>query len=207
MAANDILIFLSREKIEFASGETVIKFDLKENLVKDLEFVDKNLFQTELTNFLKENEIVSSSAIILLAESVCFISEEKNLEIFLESLPFENAYAREFEGKLIGTNKDLYQGLCDVVGNIGIKVKMVSPGFLFKETAGKKTLDKDMIRFVHFNEINFLNLTFAYDAPIIPSKPIFVAKNEKLATREKILIGVFTTLLVGFIIWLLTSLL
>lgn len=202
--SGQLLILLSRDKVQFASGGKVFTFALTENLVKDLEIVNSDFFKNELTNYLKKNQILLSSAIILLSESVCFVSEEKDLESFIENLPFDNPAGRVMGDKLIGTNKDLYQNLCEVVGAIGAKIKMVSPIFIFKETTGVKELNDSLIRFILDNEEKYLSTTFTYSAPYIASKPLFITKNPKMAKREKVLIGVFIALTVGFLIWLLT---
>lgn len=200
------LIFLARDKVQFASGGKIFTFTLPENLVKDLEIVDTDFFKNELTNYLKKKQIILSSAIVLLSESVCFVSEEKDLENFIENLPFDNPAGRVVGDKLIGTNKDLYQDLCEVIGTFGAKIKTVSPIFIFKETIGVKELNDSLIKFILDNEEKFLASTFVYTAPFIAPKPLFITKNPVMAKREKVLIGIFTILLVGFLIWVLTSL-
>ena len=211
MAAFDTIAFIGRDKIDFHFGGKILSFPFAPAFVKDLEVVDAEVFKTQLAAFLNKNGISFGTCAILLSEQVCFVSEviSKGLDLddaqgdFLSTLPFENPVARVLGNKIVGTNKDLYQAIIDIVGQKGGRVKMISPIFLSKEMFGKKGLDSAMVDFVTKNEDSYFKATFAYEAPMpILTRP--EVQPKKRSKREIILVIVFGVFLLGFLIWLLT---
>jgi hypothetical protein len=212
MAALDLIVFLDRGKIDFYSGGKTFSFPFSPAFVKDLEVIDNDAFKTQLSAFIAKNSIGFGSCAIFLSESVCFISDpitkeqnqEDQLSSFLSSLPFESPVARVLGDKIVGTNKNLYQAIIEIVGQKGGKVKMISPIFLSKEMLGKKGIDDEVVDFISKNEEALFKATFTYDAPmpvqIVEQKNTQPKKSNK---REIILIGVFAALLIGFIAWIL----
>ena len=212
MAASDTLIFIAREIIQFYYGGQVLTFSPPAGVIKDLEVVDGDAFKAGLAVFMDENRIIPGDSGVLLSESVCFISEpvlkdqnsEKALADFLSALPFESPVARIFGDKIVGTNRDLYQAVNEVVGQKGGKIKMVSPSFLSRETFDKRQLDGDLVKFVLANEDEFAKATFDYEAAL-PIATGTQPQTKKGSKRTTILVAVFAVLLV-ILIWLLTTL-
>lgn len=211
MAAFDNTILVSRNKIDFYFGGKVSTFIFAPAIVHDLEVLDADSFKSGLNSFLDENKITFGTCGILLSDNVCFVSDvipksqnqEDALSSFISTLPFENPVARILGDKIVGTNKDLYQIVADVIGAKGGRVKMISPVFLSKEMFGRKGLDEEMVKFVSENEDTYFKATFAYEATM-PAPMMIEVKPQKRSKREFILIGVFAALLVGFVVWLLT---
>lgn len=208
--AFDTTIFVSRGKLDMGSGGKVFSFPFLPAFLRDMEIIDAEVFKTQLTAFLDKNGISLGTCAILLSEQVCFVSDaipkDKNIEevltSFTSSLPFDNPASKVLGNKIIGTNKDLYQAVMEVVGQRGGRVKMISPVFLSKEMLGKKGLDDAMTKYVSENENELLKATFSYEAPI----PVTINTNQepqpqKRSKREYILIGSFGILLLGFILW------
>lgn len=212
MAAFDTIMFVARDKIDFYFGGKILTFPFLPVFVKDLEIVDKDAFRTQLLTFAEKNEITFGTCAILLSDSVCFISEpisekqnpEDALNPFLANLPFESPTARILGDRIVGTNRDLYQAILDVVGGKGGRIKMVSPSFLSEEIYGKKGLDEEMVNLVSKNESEYIKATFNYEAPL-PVQKEPGTRLQKRSKREMVLIGVFGALLLVFIIWVLTA--
>lgn len=211
MATFDSILYVNRDKIDIYSGGKMVVFPFLPTFIKDLEIVDKELFKTQLFAFLDKNAITLGASLVLLSESVCFISEpitpkenpDEVLELFLMSLPFNNPTARILENKVIGTNKDLYEAINDVVAQKGVRIKTVSPAFLSKEMVGKKILDSEMIKFISSNENIFIKAAFSFESPL-PAKFGEVGQGKKRSKREVVLIWTFVALLAIFAIWVLT---
>jgi hypothetical protein len=213
MASIDTIIFVLRDKLQFYSGGQILTFALAPAVVKDIEVLDREAFKTGMIAFLDKNSITLGTTVILLSETVCFISEpipkrqkpEAVLAAFLSTLPFENPIARILGDKIVGTNKDFHQLINEVIGQRGGRVKMVSPSFLSKETFGKKELDTDIIRFVQNNEEALIKATFSYEAALPLPKVIPVEETKKTNKRTIILVSIFFGLLgVLIIFWVLT---
>lgn len=198
----DNLILIDRDKIQIVSGGNILSLGLAQTMVRDLEVVNKELLMNEISGFLQKNEIVMGKTLVLLSESVCFISEKANfIQDFTATLPFENPAAIEFDGKYVGTNRDLYDIVISAIGKKGAMIKGVSPLFLAKEMLGKRDLTPDVIDLVNANEAAYTKGSFNFNIP--PSPPAVIetkAKNNKVTL---ILVSVFAVLLVILLVMVL----
>lgn len=209
----DALVFVDRIKVQFLSSGKIFDFALNEKIVKDLEVVNKEEYVRQLNVFLNQYKITPQTAGIFLSENVCFISPvlkngqvtDETLKTFEETMPFENPVARIYRNEIIGTNKELYEILIQVLAGRGVKVKTVAPIFLLKETIGLKALNSSVAKIIFNNENLFSNAALDYPMPI-PSENTQVQRKEgKLKKRELILIAVFAALFVGLVFYLLTT--
>jgi hypothetical protein len=210
--AFDTTIFINRDKIDFGFSGKILSFPLLPAFYRDLEIIDGEVFKTQFGSFLDKNGITIGTCAILLSEQVCFISEaipkEKNIEealgSFTSTLPFESPASRVLGNKVIGTNKDLYQEIMEIIGQREGRVKMISPIFLSKEMMGRKGLDEEMVKYASENENTLVKATFEYEAPILVNINANQEQQpQKRGKRELILIGAFAVLLIGFVIWFL----
>ena len=200
MPANT-LILIDREKIQFNSGGKIITFPISATLMKDLEIVDKNLFLGELGKFVQKEGVTFGSTLILLTEAVCFIDEGNPLQDFISTLPFENPTAISLGGKSIGTNKDLYEAVVELVGKYGGDVKSVAPIFISKETFGARNLDEGVAKFVLSNEEAFLKSYFSFSAPALLTSPVQPkAKVTPLSLKLGIVFAVLAIILVVLLV-------
>ncbi|KKR39596.1 hypothetical protein A2210_03330 [Candidatus Woesebacteria bacterium RIFOXYA1_FULL_40_18] len=195
MPANT-LVLIDRERIQFSTGGKILTFALSPLLIKDLEIVDKKVFLNEVGSFAQKNQIVFGETLILLSESVCFIDEGGSLQSFTSTLPFENPAVASLGGKSVGTNRDLYEVIVELVGSYGGEVKSVAPIFLSKETFGVKNLDESTIKFIRENENIFTKGYFDFN---IPAPQVSPARTKPKTTPLTIwLVGTFIVLIIIF---------
>lgn len=211
MALNGTLILIDRSSLHFFSGGVASILNFPNTVIRDLEIIDKETYRKLIGEFLSANQISVGEVAILLAESVCFVSEvvaknknsEKILNEFILNMPFEDPIARFIENKIVGVDKGVYDTLVTLIGSMGGKIKMVTPIFLSKEMFGIKTLDENVANFFKANEELFVSSTFAYEA-VLPTKSGNPQKPQKVNKRVIILISVFVVLIL-ILIWLLTQ--
>jgi hypothetical protein len=200
MAVNT-LILINRDRMQFATGGRIFEFPLLPTLIKDLEIVDRNLLLSQIEPFIQKNQITFGSSVVLLSEAVCFVDEAGgSLQDFASALPFENPSVISLGGKSIGTNKDLYEFIVELVAKYGGEVKAVAPIFLAKETFGVKSLEEGTVRFILGNEEVFTKGYFSFN---IPPPMLSAAIPKQKVTPLSIRLGiVFAVLVIAMIVLL-----
>ncbi len=206
----DNLILIDRDKIQIADGGKILTMAIPQTMVKDLEIVSKDLLVKEITSFLQKNQVNLGRTLILLSESVCFISEKSEgvlgkgnlLQDFVSTLPFENPAAIEISGRFVGTNRDLYDTIIDVLDNFGAVIKGVSPFFLAKELMGKRELTEEAVKLISDNEMSFTKVYFGFNAPVhLPTAAQPKQKVTPLSIRLGIVFGVLVVVLIVLLIF------
>lgn len=208
-------IYLERNRLYFYN-KSLLALDFAPDLLNNLDVVNKESLYANINAFIENNKIRPIPIMIILSESVLF---EKNIVAvppqleaektkFLQSVPFENLSVKEFrieKGiKIAATNKDLHESISKAFEMRGFVPQGVVPYFVLSK-ALSAGLTSQSVRGV-LKALESLKPEFSLINPG-PSKKENVSEQtsviKKLPRRTLILIGIFGTLLlvlVGFLI-------
>lgn len=220
-------IFLDRNGFLFYAQGTggVMQFNFQPNVIRDLEIINQEAFSSQLIQFINQLKVPPFQTVILLSDSVLFekqfttpISDEnKEVELFLDNLPFEHIGKIVYVGQgqtCIATNRELYTSFASAFQSINCSLLSVFPAFAFDIDANKfvsqsETVLVEIFRKAAANE----SYNFLKDKPLVKPEPVIrdtsnaqpsqdtnvnqnVTKTESAdKTRLFILIGVFVFML------------
>lgn len=121
---------------------TVITFPFPQDIVRDLEIINKELLQKEMAKIVKDNSLQPSRYVFALSGNLLFEKpfqdsktpeSQKEIQSFLENIPFEHTATIIFENaesKLIATNKDIYQTFSRILEQQGNTVEYILPAYV-----------------------------------------------------------------------------
>jgi len=120
----------------------VITFPFPQDIVRDLEIINKDLLQKEMIKIIKDNALQPSRYIFALSGNLLFEKpfqdsktpeSQKEIQSFLDNIPFEHTSTIIFENaesKLIATNKDIYQTFSRIFEQQGSTVEYILPAYV-----------------------------------------------------------------------------
>lgn len=138
--------YITRRGIVVYDGtlSTPLTFPFDKNTVADFEIINKEEFAKQFAAFLQQNKITPGVMTIVLGEDAFFEKEISGLEkakkdetikLFIESVPFEhvaiNSFPTKTGSKIIGTNKDFFDVINEIVTKLGFTVQYVIPAYYF----------------------------------------------------------------------------
>lgn len=197
------IIFISRNGLQiYIPGlPSILEFKFIQEIVKDLDIVNKKLLFDLLKMFITDNHIPKTSFIIVVSDSASIIkdfinppqtdqqddqpvSAQKQADEFIEHIPFEEVSSKSFpieNGiRAYGTNKELHESIKEAFILEGFEILMVIPGIAFSQEIGAKAfLDADSINLILKKELlvkhyNLLN----------PSSPLPQPEKKPAETTE-----------------------
>lgn len=207
----------------------VVQFAFPQDIIRDLEIINRDLLQAELTKFFKVNSLQPARYIFALSPNLLFekpfsdsksSQTEKEIEQFLDNMPFEHTATIIFENaesKLIATNKDLYQTIVKIFGQFGCVVEYILPSYVLGIDVNQAlVMNPQMLSDMYHRAASLRQYSFLTDtaqpvlkkpeqAKQVPDKSV-VAKPEaeKAHKRLLILVGTFVLLLLvlGVVVFL-----
>jgi hypothetical protein len=132
---NGLLVFTT-------TTPSVLQFPFPQDIVRDLEIINKDLLQKEIEKLIKDNALQPSRYVFALSGNLLFEKpfldsktpdSQKEIQSFLDNIPFEHTATIIFENaesKLIATNKDLYQTLARLLEHQGSVVEYILPAYV-----------------------------------------------------------------------------
>lgn len=192
---------------EGLASPLVLPFE--KNTIADFEVINRDEFTKYFTAFLQQNKIVVSPMAIILSEEAFFekdlINQEKEkkdeqVKTFLDTVPFEHIASivlpTKTASKLLATNKDFFEALCDIVKKMGFSVPYVIPA----QCIDKKitTLDTTLAKYI-FNKIPSIrqcSLSFAVEEQRVPVVQTSQPQREEKSKLPLLIIVFILSLLV-----------
>lgn len=175
-----IIIFLDRNGFIIYQDtlSNVWQFPFAQDLVVNLDVINKIQLENSIGAFIQTNKISPSSLIIILSDSVVFQKDlaslqknpestdpnqqeneliignkeqqEKEIRNFLDIVPFEDVLIKVINNNIIVVvNKDLLEALVSPFKAIGCVVDAIVPGFIYKEYSDfSGGLSQDIVKIV-----------------------------------------------------------
>jgi LytR cell envelope-related transcriptional attenuator len=209
---NHIIIYLDRNKLSFfiPSISQVETIEFKESIIRDLNVVDRKKYKEQIKKYIQLKKLVNCEVILVLAKSVCFetdieITKDKpytdQKKAFLDLIPFENVFIRKLEEgkktKVIAVNRNLYEPLLKVLGELDCKVDIMVSKHLIEKIVdgGEFSYDQGVAIIESMEKIENMNfLGFKFSPEEKEKEKEEVKKVEK--KRLLIMIPAFSLLLI-----------
>lgn len=151
-----ILIYLDRNGFILYqdSLSNILQFPFSQDLVRDLEVINREQLIYLIRTFIQKNNIVPSALVIVLSDSVVFQKEipiqtatsrlwskelqEREIQNFLENIPFEDILAKIIKRgsatRLVSVNKDLVDTLIYAFRSQGSIVESIVPSLVYEDS-------------------------------------------------------------------------
>jgi hypothetical protein len=160
--SHPIILFIDRFGfgIYQDSIASIPKFNFTQDLVSNLDVIDKDKLTELISTFIQVNKIVPSSLAAILSDDIIYIKDlagpiqkpapgqtvvkpdlindkehENDVKNFLEDVPFEDVLAKVIKtgtiNRIVAVNKDLVMGIIDVFINKGSTLEAVVPAFMY----------------------------------------------------------------------------
>ncbi len=213
------IIYIDRNNLYFYGGNVhaPLTFPFKPTTVRDIEVINDEELEKELNEFIKNNKIEPSDAMLIIAHQSSF---EKNIDIkippdqvelqkkqFIENVPFEQTLSKTFIDKkgtkVIVANKDLAYLIRDIFNKNHFIVEIIASvaalfpdgDITFNAAAAQQMLNKSSV---------FKQNMFLLKDVEIPSTDAFEETygKEKKVNKLFYLIPVFLVL-IGILVWLI----
>jgi hypothetical protein len=143
---------------------SIPKFNFTQDLVSNLDVVNKEKLAELIATFIQINKIVPSSLAVILSDDIIYIKDlavpvqkptpgqpgtkinlsedkdhEEDVRNFLEDVPFEVVLAKVIKAvninRIVAVNRDLIMGIVDTFIGKGSTLEAVVPGFMYVQGA------------------------------------------------------------------------
>lgn len=211
------LLYIEKTKATWYSagaGEPK-ELSFPQDTLNNMEIIDREKFQSQVTAFLQENKIKPTPIMIILAPDTTF---EKNLdsvasslqsnevEKFLEIIPFNTILSKVYKVKnhviAIATNKEIYEVIAETLENASFEVLGIVPLVIIQEILPmpKESIDIPMI----MKKIDILRQYNLLDVVAPPRKIVTVEKPKFRSFQFTALISTFAVLILIFLFLIYT---
>lgn len=185
---NGMLLFTS-------TTPAVITFPFPQDIVRDLEIINKDLLQKEMLKLFTENALHPARYIFALSGNLLFEKpftdsktpeSQKEIQSFLENIPFEHTATIIFENaesKLIATNKDIFQTLARIFEQQGSVVEYIMPAYVLGIDVNQAlAMTQSLLSDIHRKAPSLRQYSFFTD--ILPSAQKSPAESKKEDKKE-----------------------
>ncbi|OGH22460.1 MAG: hypothetical protein A3F31_05440 [Candidatus Levybacteria bacterium RIFCSPHIGHO2_12_FULL_38_12] len=225
---NSLIIgFLQRNLLVVFGTEIngVLTVDLKEDLVKDLEVIDKNKLENQIKVFAANFKLPPCNIILVLSEAVIFQKDiigvnqneiDSYIQDFLDNIPVETVSSKLFPiengVKIIAVNRQLYEVIGKTFQSLGFSVLSIIPEILLdKKIVEEQTgIDTDTTSFLNNMDYIKSNTIWSQTIQLKSSLPALSVKKEKTSEhtgkRMYVFLATFVFLLFSLIVMLLIKL-
>lgn len=161
----DTILFLDRNRISVYDANNVLKLDIPETVVRDVDILDKTGFDGLVDSFIKSKKLDPGRLWIILSDDICFSQDisdsdpaklENDIRDFLETIPFDQIISKRFKAqtgvRVIATNLELVEAIIEIFDRNGFSTEVVTPTAIFPGYSTKKELDPGLARFVLANK-------------------------------------------------------
>jgi hypothetical protein len=161
----DTIIFLDKNRIYIYDGNGVLRLDVPENVIRDVDVVDKSGFDSLVDTFIKTKKLDPAHIWMILADGVCFSRDvaqtdpaklENDVRDFLEAVPFDQVLSKRYRAgggvRVIATNLEYIEAITEIFEREGFSVEGIVPGAIFPGFNVKKVLDVEFARYILDNK-------------------------------------------------------
>jgi hypothetical protein len=157
----DAVILLDKNRIDIYASNEVYELDIPENIVRDIDIIDKSGFDSLVDNFIKNKKLGPTALWLVLADGICFskdITEKDTIKIeseikdFLDAVPFDRVISKRFKAgnaiRVIAANLEYIEAITEIFERDGFRVEGVVPGAVFPGLSARKVLDTGFARYI-----------------------------------------------------------
>lgn len=203
------VLFVDRNALFYhAKGnQPPVVLELTSDIVKDMEIVSPEKFVNALAYWMDNNKISECDLIVVVSENVYFEhavqtlvnndQDEKEMELFLGTVPFEQPVTRVIQDgaskRAIVLNRDYYDLLLEFLEKRYFRVLALFPASMLGiKTFEEVKVDQLIKNLEDYRKYNFLG---DFERRFVPQS--FIAKNTPKDTRTlKIMLGIFGVLVI-----------
>jgi hypothetical protein len=213
----DAVIFLDKNRLFVYDGNGILRLEIPENIIRDVDIIDKSGFDSIVDSFIKTRKLSLAQIWVVLSDGVCFSKDvaqadplklENDIRDFLEAVPFDQVLSKRYRAgggvRVIATNLEYIEAITEIFEREGFSVEGIVPGAIFPGFNVKKVMDVEFAKYILDNKSlmrtgNMLTKAFTPVAskPETPEAP----KKSKLLPY---LIAGFAVLLIILVAVLLT---
>jgi hypothetical protein len=187
---HDAIIFLDKNRIYVQAGDGVIKLDVPDTIIRDVDVIDKSGFDTLVDNFIKTKKLEPSRMWVILPDTVCFTKDFSQADVvksdsamrdFLEAIPYDQVISKKYRSgqniRIIATNLEYIEAVTEIFERNGFLAEGIIPGAVFPGYTTKKILDAEYAKFILENKSlmraanMFAKITVPSNNPIEPAAP------------------------------------
>jgi hypothetical protein len=213
----DTIIFLDKNRLYIYDGNGVLRLDVPENVIRDVDVIDKSSFDSLVDTFIKTKKLDPSHIWMVLADGVCFSKDvieteptkiDNGIKDFLEAVPFDQILSKRYRAqqgvRVIATNLEYVEAITEIFEREGFSMEGIVPGAIFPGFNPKKVLDAELAKYILENK----NLMRAGNMLTKVSLPVATTETPEAPKKTKLLpflIAGFAGLLIILVVVLLTS--
>lgn len=216
-----IILFIDRNGFTLFQDTqpNIPRFNFTPDIVANLDVISKEQFSSLITSFIQINKIVPSSLGVILSDNVIYVKDltsgeehQDKIQDFLGNIPFEEVLAKVIKtdtvNRIVAVNKDLVMTIVDVFVNKGSGIEAITPSFMYGQNVNFTVgLTQDNVKTIlgNLEILRAGNLLTDQEKMVVPQAaesekdPVSEGKKPQ-GLRQYILIGVFVTLLVIFVV-------
>lgn len=205
------LIYLEKDRLFFYNGEKIFKLDFASQVVRDLDILSEDALISLIFQFIDSIKVSPSRFLIVLSESVLFVSDTKEqnptmveigFQSFTNLVPFDRVLSKKYqtEGgiRMLATNADLINAISDSFEQRGFVNGGVTPAMIFGQFGVRRGFDPNTANYILRNQ----HLAKGKSMGEMSSEPkresIFKVTTGK-STKLPYLIGGFAITLIGLL--------
>ncbi len=208
----EALIFLDKNRVFVYDGNGILRLDIPETVIRDVDIIDKSGFDSLVDSFIKTRKLAPSQVWLVLADGICFSKDivetdplkiEGDVKDFLEAVPFDKVISKRYRSgtgiRVIATNLEYIEALVEIFDKDGFVTEGIVPGAMFPGFATRKVLDADFARYILGNKslMRTGNMLTKIALPVSTPEAPEAHKKSKLLPY---LIGGFTILLIILVV-------
>jgi hypothetical protein len=211
----DAVIFLDKNRLFVYDGNGVLRLDIPENIVRDVDIIDKSGFDSIVDSFIKTRKLSLAQVWVVLSDGLCFSKDvaqtdplkvENDVRDFLEAVPFDQVLSKRYRAgggvRVIATNLEYIEAITEIFEREGFSVEGIVPGAIFPGFNVKKVLDVEFAKYILDNKSlmrtgNMLTKAFTPVAskPETPEAPKKSKLLPYLIAGFAVLLGILVTVL------------
>lgn len=204
----DAIIFLDKNQLFVYDGNGVLKLDIPETIIRDVDIIDKSGFDSLVDTFIKTKKLNPTQVWLILADGVCFSKDvtqtdsvkiEGEIKDFLESVPFDQVLSKRYRAqqgvRVIATNLEYVEAITEIFEREEFVMEGIIPGAVFPGFNVKKVLDANFARYILENK----NLMRAGNMLTKVNLPVNQPGTPEPQKKSKLL----PYLIIGFIVLLI----
>lgn len=205
------LIYLEKDRLFFYNGDKVYKLDFTSQVVRDLDIINEDSLISLIFQFIETVKAAPSRFLIVLSESVLFVSDTKELNLsiietgftsFTNLVPFDRVLSKKYqiEGgtRMLATNADLINAISDSFEQKGFVNGGVVPAMIFGQFGVKRGFDTDTAYYMLKNQYLAKGKAMGEISTESRGGSIFKVTTGK-STKLPYLVGGFVIVLIGLL--------
>ena len=208
----EAIIFLDKNRIFVYDGNGILRLDIPETVIRDVDIIDKSGFDSLVDTFIKTRKLDSAQVWLVLADGICFSKDvietdplkiEGEIKDFLEAVPFDKVISKRYRAgggiRVIATNLEYVEAVIEIFEKEGFVTEGIVPGAMFPGFNTKKVPDADFARYILENK-NLMRMGNMLTKVTLPSNTHETTETPKKSKLLLYLISGFVILLIILVV-------